>query len=202
MMNTVHVIRAQCASRFLNQIQHHNPSQSVKTTMSSSSDNAFSSPGHANAVVGVASKKGNSAVIVALNNQETQINKHDADIEGLEIKIRRLTEDNKTMREELDSLKRTITIYGKVQASTEARITALQAAQSDVKDSSDSDSEEDSSDEEGGGKITKREEDAITASLAAYSDSSLKVSQVMYQDGRYLQYCITRSLHDLRSPTN
>jgi chromosome segregation ATPase len=146
--------------------------------MSSSSDNALSDPGHVNAVGGGTSKKGNSAVILALNNQETQMNKHDTNIEGLEIKIRRLTEDNKTMHEEMDSMKRTITTYGKVQASMEGQITALQAAQADAKDS-DSDSNEDSSDEEGSGKVTKREEDAITASLAAYSDSSLKVSRVM-----------------------
>lgn len=114
---------------------------------------------------------------MTLNKHETQINKHDADIEGLETKVRRLTEDNKVMRDELDLIKRTLTIQGKAHTSSEGRLAALEAvnAEKDRGQSSGDDDSDDDVREVKDGIITKREEDAIAASLAAYADTSLKV---------------------------
>ncbi|KAG6886949.1 hypothetical protein C0992_001518, partial [Termitomyces sp. T32_za158] len=139
----------------------------------SSSEKASSSP----IAVWNTSKKGMPGMVLTLNTHGTSLDRHEVEIAAHDEKIKQISNENKVLWKELDTLKkkeRTIQSLGMKLEGFEG-LYATMREKEDACNSLNSDSSDEGSDGEAGmTSLTQRERAAIEASEAAYRDNSMK----------------------------
>ncbi|KAG6893591.1 hypothetical protein C0992_009409, partial [Termitomyces sp. T32_za158] len=124
-------------------------------------------------------KKGLPGVVLTLNDHSTVLDRHDADIAGHDTRIKRLSDENKALRDDLDKLDKMLFVQEKTMKNLQTKFEGLEAAYAAMrerereKEGSDS-SEEESEVEDGTKRVSERERAAMEASEAAYRDNSIK----------------------------
>ncbi|KAG5715767.1 hypothetical protein E4T56_gene13722 [Termitomyces sp. T112] len=125
------------------------------------------------------SKKGMSSMVLALNTHHTILDHHNVDIVEHDSRIKQIVEEDKVLCEELDQLKKKVSVQDKTIQNLGARIEGFDKVYSIMREREEAQENSDSCDEDFDkanikNSVAERERAVIEASKAAYRDNSVK----------------------------